>query len=323
MIDFAARVEDVDGILRSRYGVDDKIAVEIILAAWMEAQKLPYPWLVIETRHYSRDLDSVDSTPWFLFGFGSRWPLAGSPETLSACASIPYFRTLRARKVDEIFDRELSVRQRPLLWIEPEYDTPPPMKRYGQESWEQLNQATVRLRMLHPLLNRQLPSERLELNQAARQAMDPRFRPAEPEQKPLPGSLLYWLELLHKISGRQRSWEDLVRNFSGLIGRLHWLDPEIDWRKHCARVIRDSVPYWTAEIIRVLHQPDVFEKISRNVMHRTPAYTRLRVIRTELRRLQSTGMLKRAQGSFYWALSEPHRQNILQMVSADGEIFIP
>jgi hypothetical protein len=63
MIDWGARLDDLDHFLATQYRVQDRLAVEILLSALIDCPRTPALWTVLETNYYSRDCRRA----WFAF----------------------------------------------------------------------------------------------------------------------------------------------------------------------------------------------------------------------------------------------------------------
>lgn len=233
MIDYSERVEEVAQVLSHEYAVEDRAAVEILLAARLDCG-LPYPWLIVETPYYRLDPGAA----WFAQIYQDAYPL-------------PLLRTMRPRRSNVEIQDMLRERERARLFIEPNWELPM-TTAYQFRMWPYLLQECVRLRTPYPrtLLVEQRAA--LLLKQAVDRALDSRFREGKAEPAQPPRSLPYWCELLQRLAPSLRDWDCLLTNLCALAGRRAYLFnrhvDSTDWEA-ISRVMRDSIPVWSAEIV--------------------------------------------------------------------------
>jgi hypothetical protein len=102
MLDWGSRFDDLHHYLATQYGVDDREAVEILLAALVSCPRTAAPWLILETNWFSRRCDNA----WF--SFGETW----LPE------SLPLIRAMRPRNANKLI----------AVWLA---EPPTPVRRAG------------------------------------------------------------------------------------------------------------------------------------------------------------------------------------------------
>ena len=64
MIDWNARIDDLMDTLRRQEGIEDRMAVEVLLSALIDCPRTPTTWLILETNWFDRDCLNA----WFSFG---------------------------------------------------------------------------------------------------------------------------------------------------------------------------------------------------------------------------------------------------------------
>ena len=276
MIDYVERVEEVTGLLRHEYGVEDTQAVEILLASAIECE-VPYPWIILETPYYRLD----PAGAWF-----SRIIDPGFVRPL------PLFRTPRPRHVNGEVLEILKERNVARLFVEPNWEIPT-ITAYQFRLWPYLLQECVRLRTPYPksLLANARAGPLVE--QAVDRALDSRFRSGTPQLAPAPRSLPYWCELLQRLAPPLRDWERLLTNLCAIAGRRAYLFnrpvDSTDWDA-VSRVMRDSVPQWTGEIVGHFGRQGRLRSMRKKYSQK--------MILAEMKRLLSDGVLINHRGEW-------------------------
>lgn len=266
MIDYRERVDEVVGIVRDGFGVDDRQAVEALLASRLEC-KLPYPWIVLETDWFS----TVTKDAWFAFGDGVG---PDRPIVLSV------YRTAWPRDANIEIETVLAEREKARLFIEPEYQrrTLPSYKAY---LYRHLQRNAIHIRSAYPRRGLVEPHWYGRLKQAMDRAIDNRFRSSEPKMPVPPPGLLYWAELAQKLALDLDDWTVLLRNLYGLAGRRAYLydrsDTDADDWRLVMRALHDSIPQTTTDVVLALDahagrwsalKPRYTESIVRTEIHR-------------------------------------------------------
>jgi hypothetical protein len=236
-VDYAERVEDVLLCLLGGYGVNDREAVEILLASRLECS-LPYPWVVVESSFYGLTFDGS----WF----------DGITPNMLALA---VWRLQRPRNGNNEIKDLLRDRDYPRTFLESAWEAPTE-HHHRLVMWPYFMQECVRLRVKH--LKKPLPDEGAagRLRASVNRALDSRWRDPKPLKiaQPPPG-LTYYCEVLHRISPWQRSWESLLRNLCALAARRAYLFnrdiDKSDWQA-VGRVMHDSIPDWITRILKHL-----------------------------------------------------------------------
>jgi hypothetical protein len=290
MIQYAERVEDVTDVLQGEFGIQDTQAVEILLASRIECN-LPYPWIILDTPCYRLDTTGA----WF-------------SHLCQPVLSLPILRTVRPRMANNEIKDILRDRDMPRLFVEPHWELPV-TTNYQFKMWDFLLQECVRLKMPYP--KTRLPDERstLLVQAAVKRVLDPRWRDSRPIMPTPPPSLPYWCELLQRMSYYLRDWDCLITNMCALAGRRAYLfNKDVDSTDWAAvsRVIRDSVPAWTAEIVGHFGSRGRIKSLRGK-------YTR-RVIELEMRRLAENGVLIHHRGEWKIRDFEGRGQDLIELL---------
>jgi hypothetical protein len=295
MISFEERVEDCWLTVNADYGVSDRLAIEILLAAQVECP-LPYPWLIVETTYYSLNTEQA----WFNLQGAEVIPL-------------PMMRVMHSRKAGDILMRVLNEKG-PKVFVEPNYTLPvftrPRLYPY-------LLQRCSRLRVKNPATVPVNEAGVLRLREATKRALDTRWRGQPPLTLPdPPRSLLYWSELLQRLSPSLRDWETLVRSLIALAARRAYLYDrpvdESDWAA-VARVMSDSIPYWTTELLKEFHRGRMLWVAFKKLMPE-------KILMNEWRRLKSTGILYMHGWTVHLQQRDKLNEDVLALVNGEVEL---
>lgn len=293
MISYAERVDDVCGLLTSRFGIIDRQLISILLAARIDCP-IPYPWLILEADYFS--LDTVNA--WFGFGYGDALPLAK-------------YRVLRPRHAYQQIEALFENRNKPVLHVESNWTTPT-TAHSKLRLYPYLMQQCVRVRSETPKVAPPDQSGLLQLKQEAEAALDTRWRSVEPRlAKPTP-RLLYYAELLQRLAPMQRDWDTLVQNLCAIASRHAYLyDRAVsdeDWQA-VVRVISGTIPLWTAKILR--------QFASNGRWHSLKGYYAENEIRAEVRRLISEGIVYSYKSEWRLMQRDEIGQDVLDMIEGD------
>lgn len=283
MIDYADRIEQVHLTLETMYGVTDRQATEILLAAALPC-KLPYPWFILETSYYQ--LSPVGA--WF--------------NSLGAnCVTLSSLRTVRPRDSNEKAAEVLAKRDKPYTFIENIWEMPPSIK-WRFHLWPYITQECIKVRSEYPRTKLIEPRAEQLLCAAVSDVREMEWRDEGLIKMPqMPPQLPYYAELLQRLSPDVRSFDVLVRNLTALAGRRACLFnrdvDSTDWQA-VSRVMRDTVPLWVINILSHIGM--------HNNILLLKSYLPLDVVKTELGRMVSDGLLY-ANGH-QWYIREPEEK---------------
>lgn len=255
---YPERIEELHYYLEARYGQKDRQATEILLAALLDPSLslTRHPWIIIETDYPSRDT----SDGWFSFG------------GTAAVHSLADARAVRPRIGEQLVLGWMK--QKTCLFVESEWRRLPKgigkgEKAHARVNWDSLVARCVRLRVDHPRGPYALSINRLndqaELSRLTRRVLDNDLRDMDLSRRlasssqvdrsgggpVVPAGLLYWCELLQKISPWQSDWESLLCSLGAIarnIALLRQTDGTPGWAA-AERVIRDSVGWTTGWIL--------------------------------------------------------------------------
>ena len=296
MIDHRERVAEAVNLAASEFGVKDREAVELLLAARIPCG-IPYPWIVLETPYYRLD----PSGSWFACLF-------------DRITVLPLLRTMRPRASNSEIVEILRGRETPRLFIEPNWELPTTV-HYNLKMLPYLTQECVRLKTGYP--KGALPGYRSVqlLETAVVRVLDTRWRTAQPELPATPPPLPYWCELLQKLSPPLRDWESLLGNLCALAGRRAYLfDRRVDSTDWSAvnRLMRDSIPAWTKEMLGHLGSRGGFKSLRGK-------YSRA-LIEKELERLLKEGVLINHRGDWLLRDSAERGADLQELLAGNPQI---
>lgn len=291
---YPARIDDLHAHLRDRFGVTDFEACDIVLACLLDskvtgAQK---PWIIIETDWLQRDC----SDAWFNLG-----NTAGAQSLASA-------RIQRHGPMEVMVNAWLESRAQGCagIFVDPEW------RRLAQlnqgrahasslvSAYGTLMAGCVRLRTEYPKTAwatkpaDERSKDLAELRHLTLRVLDSSMRTrVDGSSAHAPGAMLYWCELVQKVSLVQRDWNMLVWSLSQVVRNVCTLynqpDRPPDWRI-AERLLRDCVNFATGEIVRKAHQREQIGPVDE---YASPKRFRLeRVWVQEISRLCRMGVLQ-------------------------------
>jgi hypothetical protein len=314
-IDWAARIDDVAEFLRRAFDMDDRVAVDVLLAGLVKCPRTPWIWLVLETNYASRDCD----TAWF--SFGGHW----NPCSFARLQGRTYWHERRT-EVREWLEGPIDER----LFVENWYEDYPKFHIWAHA--DQLLHRSLRIRTLTPRTRSALGrldqwQEELDLDQlralVANALNDEAgWRGENPPSFEEPPHFLYYTELLQRLAPWFIDWNTLVQNLAWLAIRHAHLygrtetGPEEE--RMLQRVMADSIPPWIAKAIEALADgPRKHVSLERAMEFTTRSIWDSG--RRELRRLAQNGLIEYNLTRQSYCLAEPHRAGLLWIVR--GEAF--
>jgi hypothetical protein len=249
MLDWGTRFDDLHHYLATQYGVDDREAVEILLAALVSCPRTAAPWLILETNWFSRRCDNA----WF--SFGGHW----QPRSLAE------LRALRPRQANELIREWLDESPQGRLFVEPDYERMPHYRRIFESRF--LLARSLRVRSMTPRSGGALAVDHREQDRRAdtlatlvRQLVEDRVgaRAADPPVFRQPPGFLYHAEILQRLSPWFPDWSELLNSLASLAVHHAYLygrteTTEADW-KVMSRLAADSVPVWIHRMIHYLNE---------------------------------------------------------------------
>jgi hypothetical protein len=311
MIDWEERIDELVLFLSREYRVEDRAAVEVLLAALIDCPRTPALWIVIETGWFQREC----SPGWF--AFGGHWV----PE------SLPALRLLRPRWANRRIDAWIAD-ERSHLAVEPDYHR---LHRWHiRVDSPSLLTRTLRLRVpatsdgaTRPIDLRASDARTQRLYALASDVLDDRAsaRPPDPPVWREPANFLYLVEIACRLGGRSPDYGQIAHALRALAVRRAWLlgRSQVDETDLAilARALNDSIPPWIMRLFRHLENaPD----------HRAPAETLQDVMRVEgpdnheLARLGGAQLLKYQRGHV-WSLVPTHAPAVSLLIA--GRAFSP
>lgn len=287
-------------ILNGDFGIADRQAIEILLAARIESN-VWYPWVILDTDYFSLDTTGA----WFNFN--------QDPAQL-----LSEFRVRNPRRNNEallaVLGEMPSQARTPKLFIEPQWSYPV-APWYTVWLWPFLLQNCVRVRLAYPKRALAEPVAHQKLGQAFEKAMENQFRDPRPKLN-VPNSLLYQAELLQRVTGQHRDWDTLIKSLTSIAARRAYLfnrkPDKSDW-KAVARVMSDTVPHWTNQILREIH--------------RTKKWTGLKGIYPEhnlageVKRLLEAGIVKSNRNGHFLVDRDGQHRDIVALLT--GDLVLP
>lgn len=313
MLDWTARIDDLMHFLAAEYGVEDRMAVKLLLSSGLLAcPRTPVVWMILETDWYSREC----AEGWF--SFGEQW----LPHSLAHLRARSPWRLIEA-KTAEWLDAPNEER----LFIEPDYERYPMFHRLTQS--RDLLQRSLRIRLRtvrgdYPLrvLDQQAKVRRAdELAALAGRVLEDRVqaRPTAPPVFHQPPNFLYHLELLQRLAPWYRDWATLLEAFGVLAVRHTFLEGRTETGPEdvaaIARVAADSVPPWIRKAIQVLLDgPAGAQRLETAMGLEEKTRRSGHGAHQELVRLHRSGVIKWNAQKMHWALVEEHRQGLTELL---------
>ena len=317
MLDWAGRIEDLCDHLAREHGVDDKLAVEVLLSALVPCPRTRSPWLILETNWYSRNCYGG----WF--SFGETW----LPRSLAQIRARSPWREIEAETKEWLEDEKAE-----RLFIEPDWERYPRFHRLTQAQFllqRALRVRTKRNRGDHTIrtLDEQERDRRTdELAALTRAVLEDRIgsRPQNPPAFRQPPNFLYHLELLQRLAPWYTDWDTLVALFAQLAIRRAYLYGRTETNDEdnlaMARVARDSVPPWIQKAVRQLSSGPSKASTLENSMT-LEEWTRRsgQGAHRELVRLRRNGLIEWSAKKMHWRLLDEHHQGVVDLI--DGYPF--
>jgi|SRR5579872_2414287 len=248
---YPQRIADMHAFLADRYGQHDAQATEVLLACLLDSNTtgLRVPWIVIETDWMNRDTREA----WFSFG--------GAATVRSLTAA----RIHRSMPCATIMDEWLSSRRAggTGLFVDAEWRRLFTLRARGAIMYRTFLTQCLKLRTEYPKGLQGLKTyvqhdtDSVELARLAGRVLECSLRPprtASETAKCLataPAGMLYWCEMMQKLSPVQGDWEILTGGLAAVacgIASLYNDGRKPDWLA-ADRVLRDCVPHTTAWIL--------------------------------------------------------------------------
>jgi hypothetical protein len=313
MLDWSARLDDLMDFLKREYAVEDRQAVEILLAAGpLNCPRTPTVWMILEVPWYARECRDG----WF--SFGEQW--------------LPYsLAQLRVRSpwrlVETRMNEWLEAPNEERLFIEPDYDRYPMFHRLTQA--RDLLQRALRLRVptervaipLRAIDQRAKDRRADELAALAGRVLEDRVgaRPQDPPVFHQPPNFLYHLELVERLSPWFRDWNLLVEAFAALAVRRAYLEARTETGpeeiRALARVAADSVPPWISKAVRTLLEgPAAALRLERMMGLEEKSRRSGHGAHRELVRLHRSGIIRWNPQRMHWAIVEEHRHGLADVI---------
>lgn len=316
-IDWAARIDEVTHQLAREYTVEDREAVEILLAALVNCPRTPASWIILETNWFSRTCDEA----WF--SFGGHW----MPQSLARLRARSPWRVIEA-EIEEWLNNPSDEH----LFIECDFERYPYFHRLTQAHFLLQRSLRVRTRCARaadPLrgIDKIAEERRADnLNAAARYALEDRagLRTADPPRFAEPASFLYYCELLQRLAPWYPDWQTLVQALALLAVRRAYLlgrtETDESDNRILARVLRDSIPPWVAKALRLLGDgPSQTQTVEKHMQLEEKTRRSGHGAHRELVRLHRGGLVRWNKQAQHWEIVEEHRQGIADALA--GKAF--
>lgn len=310
MIDWASRIDDLADHLARQYTVEDRAAIDILLAALVPCPRTATSWLILETNWFARDC----APGWF--SFGKTW----EPCSLARLRARSPWRQVEAETKRWLDDYAAGP---PRLFIEPDYERYPYFHRLTHARY--LLQCTLRVRTHVPRTAKPLASldkdqedrRQAELAAAARYVLEDRAqaRPAAPPRFVEPPDFLYYVELLQRLSPWYPDWHVLVQILALMAVRRAYLygRSETDASDHqaMARLLHDSIPPWTAKALGLLLEgPCHTQTLEKHMGLEEKTRRSGHGAHRELVRLHRRGIIHWNPRQMHWLLVDTHRERL-------------
>jgi hypothetical protein len=306
VLDWAARIDDLAALLATEYRMEDRQALEVLLAALAPCPRTDSLWLVLETNYYSR----VCAPAWF--SFGETW----EPKSLAQIrARNPW------REIEYMVSQILELPDELQLFVEPDFQRYPHYARLANAHF--ILDRCPRVRTILTRANTALMTidaleaerHRMQLAAATRMVLEDRVhsRPDGPPKFIEPPEFSYRVELVERLSVWYRDWQILVKAMALLGVRHAWLygrreTDERDWEV-MARAMADSVPPWiTTAIELLLEGPAQPRTLERHMRLDEERYRSGHGAHRELNRLHRRGLITWDRERMHWIIRKEHRQ---------------
>jgi hypothetical protein len=308
MLDWASRVDDLADKLAREHAVDDRLAVEILLATLVGCPRTASPWLILETDWYDRQcLDA-----WF--SFGQLW----APCTLARLRARSPWRVIEA-EMKEMLDAPPRER----LFIECDYERYPIFNRLTQARYILQRSLRIRVRSarapdpLRSLDQRDKDRRTDELSAAARYALEDHagLRPVDPPRFVEPPNFLYHVELVQRLAPWYPDWKILVQAFALIAIRRAYLHGRLETdetdTRAMARVLGDSIPPWVRKALGVLVEgPSKTQTMEKRMQLEEKTKRSGHGAHRELVRLHRAGIVWWNKQGQTWNIVEKHREGV-------------
>lgn len=234
-MDYTPLLDDISDQLFAHFGVTDRTALEILLAARIPAP-IPYPWLMLETNVFSLSFDQQ----WFGFGIDTK-----------SVKAMEDWRKLRPRYFNEQLLEDAKSDAAPCLIVESTPERPLAVD-YHFTAWPYIQQRTLHLRAQTP--KKPTPPKQAfdQLRYDVTALMDNKLRPAKVSPAQPPARILFWIELLQKLNPTLRDWTLLLKCLTEFVSRRAYLynrpTSMADWQ-WAVRLLTDSIPLWKVNIL--------------------------------------------------------------------------
>lgn len=308
MLDWTSRIDDLADQLAREYGIEDRLAVEILLAGLVGCPRTPGCWLVLETNWYDRRC----SDAWF--SFGKQW---------EPC-SFPRLRVRSPwREIEAEMKQMVDEPDRHRLFVESDYERYPLFHRLTQAKYILQRSLRIRTRCprtgdpLQSLDQRDQQRRSDTLAAAARYVLEDHagLRPADPPRFIQPPNFLYHVELLQRLAPWFPDWQILVKAFALLAVRRAYLygrtETDASDNQAMARVAQDSIPPWIAKALRLLLDgPSRTGTIESRMGMEEKSRRSGHGAHRELMRIHRAGLIHYNKQAQHWTITDNHRAGI-------------
>jgi hypothetical protein len=307
MIDWGARLDELNFFLHAAYKVDDPKAVAILLSALIDCPRTQPVSLILETNWGFPDCRGA----WF--SFGETW----NPQSLGQ------LRSMRPRNANQAIAAWLNRPAEGSLFIEPDWERLHNWRRISQIPF--LLGRSLRLRSVPTPHGATLPVDEQrerqrndQLRALTADILQDRVgaRPINPPSWVEPPNFLYYAELAYRLSGWHQDWgqtasalRTLAVHHAYLYGRRE--TDEGDWNL-LARVAKDMIPPWVQRAVQYLsstpnHQAET--RVLAREMRLDPSH------HAECVRLCNRGLFTYNQSAQIWGLAPEHIRGITDVVA--------
>jgi hypothetical protein len=313
MLDWSARLDELNFFLNTTYKVDDAQAVAILVSALVDCPRTQPVSLILETHWHCRECHAA----WF--SFGQTW----KPQSLGQ------LRSLRPRNANQAITAWLDQPPQPSLFVEPDFMQRPNWRRISQSPF--LLGRSLRLRSVSAPHGATLPVDEQRERQRADQlraltadVLQDRAgaRPLDPPVWREPPAFLYHTEIAQRLGGWHQDWgqtASALRTLAVHHAYLHGRSEieETDWSL-LARVAADMIPPWVHRAVRYLSAARDHQAETRTLareMRLEPSH------HPECARLHSRGLFTYNQSAQIWGLVPDHIRGVEDVVA--GRAFQP
>jgi hypothetical protein len=322
-MNWEARIDEVAAYLTREFRVEDRAALEILLAALAPCPRTRSLWLVLETNWFARDC----APAWF--SFGESWV----PRSLAQIrARTPW------RGIETIINELLDEPDQDRLFVEPDFERLGNYSRCSNSLFildRALRVRTVEHRTFTALLSldkREEERRAAQLSALVNGVMRDRVgaRSPDPPQFVEPPHFAYYTELVQRLSPWFRDWAILVQAFGLLAVRHAWLfgrtATDATDVAVLARAAADCVPPWVGKAVRHLldHGPSKAHVMEKVMGLEQKAVRTRQGAHFELTRLRRKGLVRWSPRKLDWSLVEEHRRGMEEVISgrAFGHLLV-